>query len=241
MIRTVSYHRRMIEPIAPALDITPTGATAAGAPTRRGRPRSDQAHRKILDATRELLSEDGFADLRLEHVAARAGVGKATIYRRWGSKEALAQELLAELAAPHIAVAESDDTRTELLAAVVNPMRAVTETPFGPVIRALLSQIAVNPTLGDPFRATVVQARRAEVARVIARGIARGDLRADADLEIATELLVGPVYFRLMFGGELTIDFANRVVDQVLIGYGAPGRDYARPKKSAGRKEPAKG
>ena len=226
----------MIEPIAPALDVTATEA-----PARKGRPRSDQAHRKILDATRELLSEDGFADLRLEHVAARAGVGKATIYRRWGSKEALAQELLAELAAPHIAVAESDDTRTELLATVVNPMRAVTETPFGPVIRALLSQIAVNPTLGDPFRATVVQARRAEVARVIARGIARGDLRADADLEVATELLVGPVYFRLMFGGELTIDFANRVVDQVLIGYGAPGRDYARPKKSARRNEPAKG
>lgn len=230
----------MIEPIAPALDVTATEA-AAEAPARKGRPRSDQAHRKILDATRELLSEEGFADLRLEHVAARAGVGKATIYRRWGSKEALAQELLAELAAPHIAVAESDDTRTELLAAVVNPMRAVTETPFGPVIRALLSQIAVNPTLGDPFRATVVQARRAEVARVIARGIARGDLRPDADLEIATELLVGPVYFRLMFGGELTIDFANRVVDQVLIGYGAPGRDYARPTRSARRKEPAKG
>lgn len=190
-------------------------------PARRGRPRSDEAHRKILDATREVLSEEGFADLRLEHVAARAGVGKATIYRRWGSKEALAQELLAELAAPHIAVAESDDTRVELLAAVVNPMRAVTETPFGPVIRALLSQIAVNPTLGDPFRATVVQARRDEIARVVARGIARGDLRADADPELATELLVGPVYFRLMFGGKLDLEFANRVVDNVLRGYGA--------------------
>lgn len=208
-------------------DLTAVADPAATAPAprraSRGRPRSDDAHRRILNAARELLSEDGFDDLRLEHVAARAGVGKATIYRRWGSKEALAQALLAELAAPHIAVAQSDDTRTELLAAVVNPMRAVTETPFGPVIRALLSQIAVNPTLGDPFRATVVQARRDEIARVIARGIARGDLRPDADPEIATELLVGPVYFRLMFGGDLTLDFANRVVDNVLRGYGAPG------------------
>jgi AcrR family transcriptional regulator len=195
---------------------------------RRGRPRSDRVHRAILEAFRELLSEDGFADLRLEHVAARAGVGKATIYRRWASKEALAQDLLAELAAPHIAVAESDDTRTELLAAVVNPMRAVTDTPFGPVIRALLSQIAVNPTLGDPFRATVVQARRDEIARVIARGIARGDLRPDADVDIATELLVGPVYFRLMFGGELSLDFANRVVDNVMRGYAAAKQDGAR-------------
>lgn len=198
---------------------------------RKGRPRSSEAHRRILDAARELLSEESFSDLRLEHVAARAGVGKATIYRRWGSKEALAQELLAELAGPHIAVAETGDTRTELLAAVTNPMRAVTDTPFGPVIRALLSQIAVNPTLGDPFRATVVQARRDEIGRVIARGIARGDLRPDADATIATELLVGPVYFRLMFGGELDDAFAKRIVDAVLSGYGRPHKRTKRKEK----------
>jgi AcrR family transcriptional regulator len=157
--------------------------------------------------------------MRLEHVAARAGVGKATIYRRWGSKEALAQDLLAQLASPHIVVAETGDTREELLAAVTNPMRAVRETDFGPVIRALLSEIASVPSLGDPFRATVVAARRAEVARVIERGIARGDLRADADPELATELLVGPVYFRLMFGGVLDLAFAERVVDCVMRGY----------------------
>jgi AcrR family transcriptional regulator len=198
-----------------------TGSTQPAA-ARRGRPRSDRVHRAILDAAHDLLIEEGFADLRLEHVAARAGVGKATIYRRWDSKEALAGELLAELAAPHLSIPDRDDTRAELLAVVVNPMRAVTETSFGPVIRALLSQIAANPRLGDPFRATVVQARRDEIARVIARGIARGVLRPDADVDLATELLVGPVYFRLMFGGELSLEFANRVVDNVLQGYAAP-------------------
>jgi len=187
-------------------------------PKPRGRPRSDATHRKILDATRDLLTTRGYADLRMEHVAAKAGVGKAAIYRRWGSKEALAQELLAELAGPHIEVAETGDTREELLAVVTNPMRAVTETPFGPIIRSLLSQIATNPRLGDPFRATVVQARRDEVERVIRRGIARGDLRPDADPSIATELLVGPVYFRVMFGGELTPPFAEGVVDSAMRG-----------------------
>ena len=201
------------------------------AEVRKGRPRSSEAHRRILDAARELLSEESFSDLRLEHVATRAGVGKATIYRRWGSKEALAQELLAELAGPHIAVAETGDTREELLAAVTNPMRAVRDTPFGPVIRALLSQIAVNPTLGDPFRATVVQARRDEIGRVIARGIARGDLRPDADPTIATELLVGPVYFRLMFGGDLDDAFARRIVDAVITGYGRPDKRIKRKEK----------
>ncbi len=99
---------------------------------RKGRPRSDDVHRRILDAARELLIEEGFSRLRLEHVAARAGVGKATIYRRWDSKEALAGELLAELAGPHIAIPDRGDTRAELLAAVVNPMRAVTETSVRP-------------------------------------------------------------------------------------------------------------
>jgi AcrR family transcriptional regulator len=180
-----------------------------------------RAHQAILDAFLNDLVREGFADVRLEHVAAHAGVGKATIYRRWASKEALALDLLMQLAAPHIGIEDVGDTRAELLAAVINAMRAVTDTPFGPVIRALLSQIAINPALGDPFRASVVQGRRDEIARVIKRGIARGDLRSDADIDVATELLVGPVYFRLMFGGELTPAFAERVVDSVLRGYAA--------------------
>jgi AcrR family transcriptional regulator len=198
----------------------PAHPPAEPPPRRRGgRPRSERAHQAILTAARELLIEEGFAALRLEHVAARAGVGKATIYRRWPSKEALAQDLLAQLAEPHIGIADTGNTRDELVAAVTNPMRAVTETDFGPVIRSLLSEIASNPTIGDPFRATVVGARRAEIARVIERGIARGDLRADAAAEVATELLVGPVYFRLMFGGTLDLAFAERVVDSVMRGF----------------------
>lgn len=188
---------------------------------RPGRPRSDAAHRAILDATRDLVIEVGFTQLRLEHVAARAGVGKATIYRRWRSKEALVLELLLALAAPHIAVEEVGDTRTELLSCVTNASRALNDSAFGVVIRGLLSEIASNPRLGDPFRASVVLARRAEIAQVITRGIARGDLRHDADPDLATELLVGPVYFRLVFGGELSDEFASRVVDSVLHGFGA--------------------
>ena len=206
---------------------SPPGST--GSAPRKGRPRSDRLQRAILDATRELLVSEGFAGLRLEHVAARAGVGKATIYRRWASKEELALAVLEELASPHIVIAETGNTRQELLAATMNAMRAVNDTPFGPVIAALLSQIAMNPLLGDPFRATVVQGRRDEVRRAIWRGIRRGDLRADADVDVATELLVGPVYFRLMFGGELTRDFAERVVDAVIAGYAATGERQQEP------------
>lgn len=197
-------------------------ATIVPARKTVGRPRSDRAHRAILNAARVELVENGFSRFRLEHVAARAGVAKATIYRRWPSKEALAQDLLAQLAAPHIAVADVGDTRAELRATVASVVHAVAETDYGPVIRALLSQIAINPALGDPFRETIVRARREEVARVIGRGIERGDLRVEADLGVATELLVGPVYFRLMFGGELGSDFAERIADGVYRGYARP-------------------
>jgi AcrR family transcriptional regulator len=196
-------------------------AALDGHQPRAGRPRSLRADRAILDAARDLIIEDGFAHLRLEHVAARAGVGKATIYRRWRSKEALALDVLLELAAPYLAVEDVGDTGAELRAAVDNAVTALTETSFGPVIRALLSQIAVNPALGDPFRATVVEARRGEVGRVLARGIERGDLRPDADPTIATELLVGPVYFRLMFGGDLDESLSNQVVRAFLQGHAA--------------------
>ena len=175
-------------------------------------------------AARELIEAEGFAGLRLEHVATRAGVGKATVYRHFSTKEALALELLMELALPHIAVEDVGDTRVELLACVTQPIRALTDGPFGPVVRALLSEIAINPALGDPFRESVVQARRTEVEEAVRRGARRGDLRPDADPALATELLVGPVYFRLMFGGDLDDAFARRVVDAVLDGYGAGGR-----------------
>ncbi len=205
------------------------GATSVSAgglsPTRvvrPGRPRSDKAHQAILDATRDLIVEHGFSDLHLEHVAARAGVGKSTIYRRWASKEELALELLLALASPHIAIEDTGNTREELTASVNNAIRGLTRSPFGPVIRALLSHIAVDPALGDPFRATVVQARRAEIAAVIGRGIERGDVRRDVNVDVATEVLVGPVYFRLMFGGELDDEFANSVVDTLLQGFATP-------------------
>ena len=199
----------------------------------RGRPRSPRVHQAILEAAREMLIEEGFTRLRLEHVAARAGVSKATIYRRWRSKEALALELLMGLASPHIHVFDVGDTRAELLQAVENARRALTETPFGPVIRTLLSQVAVNPSIGDPFRASIVEARRTEVGRVVERGIERGALRPDADPGLATELLVGPVYFRLIFGGTLDAAFSSDVVDAYLRGFGTPAPKHDPMKEAA--------
>jgi AcrR family transcriptional regulator len=191
---------------------------------RPGRPRSERAHREILDATRALITEGGFAELRLEHVAARAGVGKTTIYRHWPSKEALVLELLMALASPFLEIPDLGDTRRELRAAVGNAVRGLTKSEFGPVMRAVLGQLATNPALREPFRETVVQARRREIAGVVRRGVHRGDLRPGTDPHLATELLIGPVYYRLVFGGRLDGRFAGRVVDAYLDGWAERGR-----------------
>jgi AcrR family transcriptional regulator len=200
---------------------TETGAAAAPVPLPvvppHGRPRSDSANRAILEPFRELLSEVGFARLRLERVAAQAGVSKATIYRRWASKEELAIELLHELAAPFLAIPDLGDTRAELVTVTQACIGRLTESDFGPVVGAMLCEIAANPAVGDRFRAVVVQVRRDEVRHVVERGVARGDLPASIDLEVATELLIGPIYFRLVFGGALDGEFGEKVVDALLF------------------------
>ena len=202
--------------MATALAASRRAEQVAAAP---GRPRSDQAHQAVLKATRELLLKHPSDEVRIEHIAARAGVGKATIYRHWPTRDALVQELLLDLAGPHIEIPDKGSTREEMRAAVLNPIRALTKTDFGPVLLAVLTQVASNPRLAEQFRATVVRARRNTIAEVIKRGILRGDLRADADADVATELLAGPVYFRFIFGGDLNRDFADRVVDAVLKGF----------------------
>src|SRR5437763_12867738 len=92
-IRSVSYHMQGM-----SLEVAP------GKRSLKGRPRSSAADTAILEAFRAELSEHGFSNLRLEHVAARAGVGKSTIYRRYASKEELAEALLEKLGGPHIAI-----------------------------------------------------------------------------------------------------------------------------------------
>jgi AcrR family transcriptional regulator len=195
--------------------------TARRVDRRRGRPPSTSAHRAILDAARELLTERDLAHLNLEQVAAQAGVGKATIYRHWRTREALALELLLELAGDMAPVRDRGDVRAEMVAIVDGTVRVLTRTPLGRVMEHLFSDLALNPALSDPFRAAIVQARRATVAAVISRGIEREQIRAHADVDLATELLIGPVYYRLLFGGDFPPDFATRLVDTLLGGFAA--------------------
>jgi AcrR family transcriptional regulator len=189
------------------------GSLSALRPTRRAR--SEHA---ILEATRALLAEVGVQGLTIEGVAARSGVAKTTIYRRWRDRDELAlaavwDDLLSGLQAPR----DLGDTRAELLA-FVEPVIAVLRSPLmSTVIRGLTSQIASNGELSRNYREHTIEPRLQQLTHVIHRGIERGDLRPDTDVRLAHELLIGPVMYRLLYSGQhLDEALATRIVDAVL-------------------------
>ena len=190
---------------------------AAAAARRRGRPRSSETEQAILQATRELLVEAGVQGLTVEKVAARAGVAKTTIYRRWRDKDELALAVVLDMVEQVVQLPELGDTREELLAFVNAAVEVLGSTLMGRVMQGLVSDLATDPELARAFRERVVSVRDAEVERLVERGIARGDLRADTDPMTAHDLLIGPVYYRLLLTGQpLDRAFAKRTVDAVL-------------------------
>jgi AcrR family transcriptional regulator len=145
-------------------------------------------------------------------------VAKTTIYRRWRSKEDLALAVLIDMVEQQVESARSrGDVRAELVACVGRTVKTLTSTLMGRVMQGLASDLAADPVLGGAFRRRVVARSAGEVARLLQRGIERGEIRPDADVEIATQLLFGPVYYRLLFTGQpLDRRFAEQVVDAFL-------------------------
>ena len=195
----------------------------------RSDPRVERSRQAILDATLQLLARDGdVGALTVEAVAARSGVAKTTIYRRWRDKwelalDAVMIDMLPRLDEP----VDVGDTRKELLTFINQVVRMQASAPFGPAMQGLVSQIATDPELARVYRDQVVQPRMDQLGPVIERGIARGDLRPDTDVRLVHELLVGPIFYRLLFSGApLTRNLGPRIVDAILAGF-TPRSDVA--------------
>jgi AcrR family transcriptional regulator len=190
----------------------------------RGRRRSDRSHQAIITATQELLVERGYRALTIEGVAARAGVGKQTIYRWWPSRAALVLE--AYLAASDRVQLPSPDSRStrEDVRALIGWLAAVLAEPTGGrVVAGLVGDIQHDSDLAEGFRQDVVPARRQAMLAALERGRERGEIRDDADLELAVDALHGAVFYRLLLSGEpLDAAFAERLTDQVLDGLVPP-------------------
>jgi AcrR family transcriptional regulator len=193
-----------------------TVATQAEAAASAGRPRSEEAHQAILDATLELLAEVGFSALTVEGVAGRAGVGKATIYRRWASKLPLVVDAFGGL--PALADADTGAVERDLKTMLRAYLDLFHKTPLGAVLPSLAGERAHNPELSKIFD-PVMKGRRQPLVRALQRGVARGELPKDLDLELAADLVVGPIAVRLFFTGRpLPPDMVDPMVDLALAG-----------------------
>jgi AcrR family transcriptional regulator len=191
-------------------------------PTQRPNGRAERSRRAILDATRDLLGEEGdIGSLTIEAVAARSGVAKTTIYRRWRDKWELALDaVMIDMLTGFKNPVDVGDTRKELITFVNSVVKIWRTPPYGDAMRGLVSEIATQPELAREYRERVVEPRRDQLAPVIERGIKRGDLRPDTDLRLVHELLVGPILYRLLLsGGPLDRKLGTRLVDAVLEGF----------------------
>ena len=196
-----------------------TVSSGSAAP-RRGRPRDAQAEQAILQATVELLSEVGFNQLSIEAVAARAGVGKPTIYRRWPSKPELVLDAVERLAPP-FPTADTGDPLTDLRQIVPELIVGLTSSPVARATIALAGDAEMTRRLGEQY----LWPRRAGIAVILHRAIAAGELRADVDVEMAIDLMLGASVYRwLVTAQPVDADTARRVVDTVWEGMRAPGR-----------------
>ncbi|MDR7082698.1 AcrR family transcriptional regulator [Arthrobacter ginsengisoli] len=196
---------------------TPAGVGAgpdAGAGHQRRRARSEQV---ILDATRDLLGEAGFGSLTVEGVAARAGVAKTTIYRRYRSRTDLALAVLLDMVddvstRPYVA-----ETGAELTKLVDRTVELMCTSVMGRIMQGLVSEVAADPELARVYRERVVSNRLADVSALVERGISRGELRPGLDPEMVTDLLLGPIYYRFFLSGSpMDSGFGERLVSTLL-------------------------
>jgi AcrR family transcriptional regulator len=156
----------------------------------------------------------------MDVVAERARVSKATIYRWWPTKESLALDALAHEWA--MGTGETRDTgslRTDLLALLRPWVRLVRTRPYARAIGAFITEMHTNRAFADEYLARLVQPRRDAARLIFQRAIGRGELTADVDIELALDLLYGPLYLRLLQGhGPLNDRYVRDVVDLVLSG-----------------------
>jgi AcrR family transcriptional regulator len=209
---------------ASAAEITATVTAqdaAAGAVRRPGRPRSERAEQAILDATLEAIAERGVDGVGCEDVAARAGVGKATLYRRWPGKEDLLIAAFASLKSP-LPEPRGESAREDLIA-MLDVMADDADDPrYARQFALLHGEGERYPRLVKRYKEQVVEPRRELIRSVLRRGVATGELRADTDIEIAMLTLTGAVMARGKHDRTpAEPGFATRVVDELLRGIGA--------------------
>ena len=189
--------------------------TDVDAERRPGRPRSEQCDLAIRAAVLDLLVEEGFARMTIEGVAARAGVGKASIYRRWPSKEDLVVDAVVTHSLEHVVSPDTGSLRGDLLVllqAQIDKFRR-----DGPLVMAFTAEQHHHPQLAEAFRRTFLDDRRAACREIFERAVSRGELPPDADLELLQDVGPAILWHRLtVTGAPVDDDLPQRIVRQFL-------------------------
>ena len=182
----------------------------------RGRPRSGEADVAILEAAAELFCELGYDALSVEGVAAKAGVGKTTIYRRYPTKLDLVMAASAHMSEGLVPMPESGDLRDDLLAIARLYTRMLTQTSVGRAIPMMIVAKTRNPELATAHDAFVA-ARREVTMGLVRRSMAQGALPPATDPELISDLLTGPIMLRVFVTGQpVTSRYLEALVDSVL-------------------------
>lgn len=186
----------------------------------RGRPRSEAVERSIVEGVLKLI-EDGvpLADLSIERIARTAGVGKATIYRRWSGKEELFVDILRGIDDPPPELA-GDSMRGDIIVCLEHLRRRGVNLRSSALLHNVFAQMKNLPKLWEAYQATVIEPQRRVMRGVLRRGRENGELRTDIDIVLAGDLFVGPMLVRTVLRSEdpLDEDLAERIVDSVLAG-----------------------
>jgi AcrR family transcriptional regulator len=201
-----------------------------------GRPRNPETDRTIMRAALDRFIADGYQGMSIEQVAAHAGVGKATIYRRWPSKDALITDAVGSLT-EDLTATDTGSVRSDMLDLVRQIVQLASSTASGRCFARMAGEMSSNPELARIYKDKVISLRRAVVGQVIERGMERGELRSDLDVDMVTDMLVGPLLYRALTmrtapGGAR---LATELVDTLMTGIAAPSGHRRRSEKNSGQ------
>jgi AcrR family transcriptional regulator len=197
------------------------GAESRNEARRPGRPRDVRHDEAILEAARDILREHGYAGLTIDGVAARAGVGRPTIYRRWSSKPALVVAALIHSNQLAIPVIDTGSLRHDLITIQQHQIELMNRPNNRRVTAGLVADLTADPQLAESYVNEYLAPRRATVWQVLERAVDRGELHAGADFAFIYDLLVGPLFMRsVVWGEQLSADAAEQTADVIVAAFG---------------------
>ncbi|GIP21103.1 TetR/AcrR family transcriptional regulator [Paenibacillus sp. J22TS3] len=185
---------------------------------KRGRPRNMETQSSILSASYELLLESGFGAVTVEKIAERAQVSKATIYKWWPNKAAVVMDGFLSAAAARLPVPDTGSVFQDILEHATNMARFMVSRE-GSIFLEIIGEGQVDPALAEAFRTRYIQPRRLEVRDIMTRALQRGELEKNVDMALCTDLIYGPIFYRLLVTGDPINDsYVEQIVTHVFKG-----------------------